>query len=76
MKNFKSLSLHIDFHPLSFESNGGVATALLNIERYDLGLDYYHQYDARVQAITRTDVIEAARKYIQPGSLAVAIAGP
>ena len=27
--------------PLSLESNGGVANALLNIERHDLGLDYY-----------------------------------
>ncbi len=30
--------------PLSLESNGGVAGALLNLERYDLGLDYYRRY--------------------------------
>jgi zinc protease len=62
--------------PLSFESNGGVANALLNIERYDLGLDYYHRYDARVQTVTRTDVLEVARKYIEPSRLALATAGP
>ena len=30
--------------PLSLESNGGVASALLNIERHNLGLDYYRRY--------------------------------
>ncbi len=62
--------------PLSFESNAGVATALLNIERYDLGLDYYRLYDSKVQAISRDDVLEVARKYIDPERLAVAVAGP
>jgi zinc protease len=62
--------------PLSFESNAGVATALINIERYDLGLDYYRLYDEKVRAVTREDVIEVARKYIDPERLAVAVAGP
>ncbi len=62
--------------PLSFESNGGVATALLNMERYDLGLDYYRTYDARVRAITVEDVMDVAHKYIDPERLAVASAGP
>jgi len=31
--------------PMSLESNAGVAGALLSIERYELGLDYYRQYD-------------------------------
>ncbi|HEX8990085.1 MAG TPA: pitrilysin family protein [Anaerolineales bacterium] len=62
--------------PLSFESNGGVATALINIERYDLGLDYYRLYDEKVRAVTREDVIQVARKYIDPDRLAVAVAGP
>ena len=30
--------------PLSLESNAGVASALLNIERYQLGMDYYQRY--------------------------------
>ena len=30
--------------PLSLESNSGVAGALINIERYALGLDYYQRY--------------------------------
>ena len=35
--------------PLSLESNAGVASALLNIERYQLGLDYYQRYAQRVR---------------------------
>ncbi len=62
--------------PLSFESNAGVATALVNMERHELGLDYYRQYDSRIRAITREQVLEAARKYIDPERLAIAVAGP
>ena len=62
--------------PLSFESNSGVATALINIERHGLGLDYYRTYDERVRAVTREAVIEVAQKYIDPERLAIAVAGP
>jgi zinc protease len=62
--------------PLSMESNGGVANALLNIERYELGLDYYHRYADLVKAVKPADVLEVARKYIDPDRLAVATAGP
>jgi zinc protease len=62
--------------PLSLESNAGVVNALLNIERYDLGSDYYRRYPDLVRAVTPEDVLAAARKYLHPDQLAVAIAGP
>ncbi len=62
--------------PLSLESNSGVANALLNIERYDLGLDYYRRYPDLVRAVKRADVLAVARKYIDPERLANASAGP
>jgi len=62
--------------PLSLESNGGVTGALLNIERYDLGLDYYREYAGKVRAVTRQEVQAAAAKFIDPQRLAIAIAGP
>lgn len=62
--------------PLSLESNGGVAGALLNIERFDLGMDYYRQYPDLVKAITVDDVRETARKYIDPDRLVISTAGP
>ena len=62
--------------PLAFESNGGVAGSLVSIERYDLGLDYYRRYPDMVRKVTAADVLEAARKYLDPQRLAVATAGP
>lgn len=62
--------------PLSLESNGGVANALLNIERYDLGLDYYLRYESLIRAVTPDQVLEVARKYLDLQKLAIATAGP
>lgn len=62
--------------PLSLESNGGVAQALLNTERYDLGLDYYLGYPDLVRAVSREQVRQAAAHYLQPDQLAQSVAGP
>jgi zinc protease len=62
--------------PLSLESNGGVANALLNIERHQLGLDYYHRYQDLVNEVTAEDVLTTARKFIDPEKLVIATAGP
>jgi zinc protease len=62
--------------PLSLESNGGVANALLNIERHELGLDYYHRYQDLVHGVTAEDVLTTARKFIDPNRLVIAAAGP
>lgn len=62
--------------PLSLESNSGVAGALLNIERFGLGLDYYQRYETIVRKVTRADVLETARKYIDPERLVISMAGP
>ncbi len=61
--------------PLSLESNGGVANALLNIERHQLGLDYYRHYSSLVNEVTREDVLNTARKFIDVNRLAIAVAG-
>ncbi len=62
--------------PLSLESNGGVASALLNIQRYNLDLDYYRLYSSRIRKVTREEVLETARKFIDPTRLVYAGAGP
>lgn len=62
--------------PLSLESNSGVAGALINIERYSLGLDYYRRYPDLVKSVTRADIVDVARKYVDPERLAIATAGP
>ena len=62
--------------PLSLESNGGVASALLNIERHKLGLDYYRRYPDLVKEVTREEVLNTARKFIDVSKLAISVAGP
>jgi len=62
--------------PLSLESNGGVAGSLVNIERYDLGLDYYRRYEGLIRGVTRDSILDAARKFIDVDKLAIAVAGP
>ena len=71
-----SKSNFIGSMPLSLESNGGVADALLTIERYGLGLDYYEGLPHRVNAVTREEVLKAAAGHLQPDKLAVVAAGP
>jgi zinc protease len=58
------------------ESNEGVAGALLNLERFDLGLDFYRHYPDLVQAITVDEVLQAAQRYLHVDRLGVAVAGP
>ena len=62
--------------PLSMESNNGVANALLNLERFQLGLDYYRRYADLVLDVTPEKILEVARKYIDPERLIITSAGP
>jgi len=62
--------------PLSLETNAGVAGALINMEHYALGLDYYRRYPGLIRSITRQDVLDAARHYLHPDRLGIAVAGP
>ena len=62
--------------PLSLESNAGIANAILNMERFNLGLDYYQRYAERIRAITAEDILNASRKYLSAKRLVIASAGP
>jgi zinc protease len=62
--------------PLLLESNGGVAVSLLNMERFNLGLDYFLKYPQKIQAVTPEAILNASRKYLDPDCLAIAVAGP
>lgn len=61
--------------PISLESNRGVANALLKLERYQLGLDYYRRYPGLIGAVTQQDVLEAARRYLDLDRLCTISAG-
>ena len=62
--------------PLSLESNSGVAAAVLNLERYELGLDYYWRYPELVSAVTPEQILQTAQEFLHPDRLAVSVAGP
>lgn len=62
--------------PLSLESNSGVANSILNLERFNLGLDYFQKYPDLVREVTPQQILKAAQKYIDPKKLVIASAGP
>ena len=62
--------------PLSLESNAGVANALLSLERFQLGLDYYQHYAGLVESVTPAQILEVARGYLNPDTFAIVSAGP
>lgn len=69
-------SYYLGRMPLLLESNSGVAASLLNIEHYDLGLDYFLTYPDHVQAVTAEEVLQASQKFLDPDRLVISIAGP
>jgi len=62
--------------PRQLETNEGAAAVMGEIELYDLGLDYLERYADIVQSLTREQVTEVARRWIDLDHLVTAIAGP
>src|SRR5215211_2546006 len=62
--------------PLALETHDGVASTLLAIEEFDLGLDYLERYPDIIAAVGREQVRQAAWTHLDPERLAVGIAGP
>jgi zinc protease len=62
--------------PLRLETNGGVAQAIRDMERYNLGLDYLQRYEGLINEITAERVQVAAQRWLDPDAYALAIAGP
>ena len=62
--------------PLMLETNEGVASTLLNMEWYGLGLDYLQRYPALINGVTAADVQRVAARYLRPDACIIATAGP
>lgn len=62
--------------PLQLESNEGLATSILSMENYQLGLDYLVNYHDKIYALTKDDLLAAAQHYWNPDAFVVAVAGP
>jgi len=62
--------------PLQLETNAGVAHALLNIERHNLGLDYLQRYYEMIMTVTPAQVQAVAQRWLDPEHYALAIVDP
>jgi zinc protease len=62
--------------PLRLETNEGIGSTLLEMERYNLGLDYLLRYADLVNAVTVEDAREMAQKCLNPDVYAMVVAGP
>jgi zinc protease len=62
--------------PFRYTTSSAVASLLLQIERFRLGFDHLDNFRAKVAAVTPAEVLEVARKYIDPEHLALSAAGP
>ncbi len=62
--------------PVALERSAGVASTLLSIEYYGLGLDYLDRYPAVINALTVDDLRRAAATHLDPDRLVVVTAGP
>jgi zinc protease len=61
--------------PLGLESNAGVGMAIMQLERYQLGLDYYRGYAELVNKVTLDEVSETGRIYWKDHQVVIASAG-
>lgn len=62
--------------PRTLETNIGIASFLQTAEFFGLGTDYDLRVPGLLQAVTRDEVHEAARRTLDPEKAAVVIAGP
>jgi zinc protease len=61
--------------PMKMDSNAKRASLLGYAELYGLGLDYPWRYPEILEKITRDDVLQAARKYLDPEKYALVVVG-
>jgi zinc protease len=58
------------------ETKGRIAGALLKLEIWELGADFYERYPDIVRGVTREQILEAARRYFPVVAQVRAVAGP
>jgi zinc protease len=59
----------------SLENPQTVARFALNTARYNLPEDYYNNYLKNLEAVTKADILEVAKKYLQPNNLNIIVVG-
>jgi zinc protease len=57
--------------PLNIERQSAIASFMIQVEFYGLGLDYADQYPKLIGAVTKDDVLAVAKKYLHPDAMIV-----
>ena len=61
--------------PLQLETANAIASRVLNLKLYGLPKDYYNTYISNIQKLTKHDILNAAKKYIDPNNLYIVLSG-
>jgi zinc protease len=61
--------------PIRYETTAAIANALASLVIYGLSADYYDSYRANVRAVSRDDVLAAARAHVHPERLQLVVVG-
>lgn len=61
--------------PLRLDTNAKISKFLVLVEYYNLGLDYINEYAKKINAVTKDDILRAARKYIDTENYITVIVG-
>ena len=61
--------------PIRYETTAAIANALASLVIHGLSADYYDSYRANVRAVSRDDVLTAARAHIHPERLQLVVVG-
>ncbi len=57
--------------PLNIERQSAIASFMIQIEFYGLGLDYAEQYPKLIGSVTKDEVLAVAKKYLHPDAMIV-----
>lgn len=72
----ESKSYMIGAMPRQLETNAAIASFLLSIDTFGLGLDYDQRLPDLIAAVTRDSANAAAKRLLDPARAVVAVAGP
>jgi zinc protease len=72
----ESKSYMIGSIPRQLETNAAIASFLLTVDTFNLGMDYDQRLPGLIGAITKDAADAAARKLLDPSRATVAVAGP
>jgi zinc protease len=59
--------------PLRLDTNRRIASFLAQMEFFDLGLDFMDRYPEMIRRVTKKDVLQVAKRYLQPEKLIVVV---